>query len=224
MLKVSVYITLFSVIVFFISCISIFGWEKTSQVSSEFVGRIPPKLRAWERASRDSAGLAPLPEASREAVVQAYAAALWGLRGLVADHTWVSIKPKGASSYTVYEVIGWRRAKGYDSVLRMEKDIPDRLWYGKKPRVLIDLRGEKAEQIIGKIHAAASRYPYKNEYSMVFGPNSNTFTAWISCQVPELNLKLSHRAIGKNYLKDCRKKSTGWFRQTKCKNYQNQTI
>ena len=222
MLKVSVYITLISVVVFFISCISIFGWEKTSQVSTEFVDRISPKLRAWERASRASAKLAPLPETSQEAVIQAYAAPLWGLRGLVADHTWVSTKLKGASSYTVYEVIGWRMAQGYDSVLRMEKDIPDRLWFGKKPRVLIDLRGEKAEQIIEKIHAAASRYPYKNEYSMVFGPNSNTFTAWISCEVPELNLKLSHRAIGKGYLKNCQgRKFKSWLKQTKRESYQN---
>lgn len=203
MSKFMLRIILFSIFVFFISCISIFGWGKTSKTSTEFVKRIPPKMRAWERASRESAKLAPLPKKSKEAIVQVYAAPLWGLRGWVADHTWISTKPKNASSYTVYEVIGWRIAKGYDSVLRMEQDIPDRLWYGKRPRVLIDLRGEKAEQMIDKIHTAASQYPYKNEYSMVFGPNSNTFTAWVSCQVPELNLKLSHRAIGKNYLKNC---------------------
>lgn len=196
-------IILFSTLGFFISCISIFGWEKASKTSTKFVKQIHPKLRAWEKASRESAKLAPIPEKSKEAVVQVYAAPLWGLRGLVADHTWISTKPKGGSSYTVYEVIGWRMAKGYDSVLRIEKDIPDRLWYGKMPKALIDLRGKKAEQLIEKIHAAASHYPYKNEYSMILGPNSNTFTAWISCKVPELNLKLSRRAIGKGYLKNC---------------------
>lgn len=164
-------------------------------------------MRAWERASRVSAELAPLPKDSKEAVVQAYAAPLWGLRGLVADHTWISTKSKRASSYTVYEVVGWRIAKGYASALRVEKDIPDRLWYGKKPRILVEFQGKEAEQLIESIQAAALEYPYKNEYSMIFGPNSNTFTAWISCKVPKLNLKLSRRAIGKNYLKDCRKKS-----------------
>jgi len=39
----------------------------------------------------------------------------------------------------------------------------------------------------------------------MFGPNSNTFTAWMACKVPELNLKLSDPAIGKNYLKNCKK-------------------
>lgn len=208
MLKLVFYTILSVGLLFFISCISIFGWEKTSKTSTQLASRIPPKLRAWERVSRASANLAPLAEKNKGAVVQVYAAPLWGLRGLVADHTWVSTKPKGAASYTVYEVIGWRVAKGYDSVLRMEKDIPDRLWYGKMPKVLVDLRGEKAEQMIEKIRTAASLYPYKKEYSMVLGPNSNTFTAWISCKVPELNLKLSRRAIGKNYLKNCQEKDT----------------
>ena len=206
MLKFSLYIILCSAVVFFISCISIFGWEKTSKASTEFVSRIPSKMRAWERASRASAKLAPLPQENKEAIVQAYAAPLWGLRGLVADHTWISTKQKGASSYTVYEVIGWRMASGHDFALRMESDIPDRLWYGKQPRTLIDLRGEEAEQMIDRIHTAAAQYPYKKEYSMVFGPNSNTFTAWISCKIPELNLKLSRRAIGKNYLKNCQQR------------------
>ena len=205
MSKFVFYTTHLFVIILFISCTSIFGWEKTSKTSTKIVSRIPPKLQAWERASRDSANLAPLPKKNKETIIQVYAAPLWGLRGLIADHTWISTKPKGASSYTVYEVIGWRLAKGYDSVLRIEKDIPDRLWYGKQPRTLIDLRNEEAEQIIDKIYTAALQYPYKKEYSM-FGPNSNTFIAWILCEVPELNLKLSRRAIGKNYLKNCQKR------------------
>ena len=205
MLKFLFYATGFFTLAFFVSCISIFGWEKTSKPSTDFVRRISPKLRAWERASRASANLAPLPKENKEAIIQAYAAPLWGLRGWVADHTWISTKQKGASSYTVYEVIGWRIAKGYDSVLRIEKDTPDRLWYGKRPRVLLNLQGRKAQQIIDKIHTAALQYPYKKEYSMT-GPNSNTFTAWILCKIPELNLQLSRRAIGKGYSKNCNPK------------------
>lgn len=200
------YFSLFPMLFICPSCITIFGWEKASKTSTKVVKKVPPSLRVWEKTSRDSAKLAPLPEKYKEAVIQVYAAPLWGLRGKVADHTWLSTKAKGASSYTVYEVSGWRTAKGYDSVLRIEKDIPDRLWYGNKPRVLLDLRGQQAEQIIGKIHKAALLYPYKKEYVAALGPNSNTFTAWILCHVPELNLTLSRRAIGKNYLKNCRKK------------------
>ena len=110
-------VALFLIVILFISCISIFGWEKTSDFSKELADSVPPKLRAWERASRDSAKLAPLPEENQSAIVQIYAAPLWGLRGLVADHTWVSTKARGAFSYTVYEVIGWRIAKGRGMIL-----------------------------------------------------------------------------------------------------------
>ena len=201
MLKVSSLVLFLSVLLF-IPCISVFGWDRVSLAGKEFIDSVPPKLRAWERADRSSAKLAPLPEENQAAVVQIYAAPLWGLRGLVADHTWISTKAKGADFYTVYEVIGWRMATGHDSVLRVEKDLPDRLWYGKKPRILVDLREEKAEKLIDKIRKAAFQYPYKKRYAML-GPNSNTFIAWIACQVPELNLKLSRRAIGKAYLKNC---------------------
>ena len=206
MKELILYLSLVPALVGCTSCISLFGWEKVSKRATKAVKKIPKNLRAWERASRESAKLAPLPKEYKEAIVQVYAAPLWGLRGKVADHTWISTKAKGASSYTVYEVIGWRAVKGYDSVVRIEKDIPDRLWYGKKPRILIDLRRGKAEQLVEKIHKAALLYPYKKEYSAAFGPNSNTFIAWIACHVPELNLKLSRRAIGKTYLKNCQKK------------------
>ena len=165
------------------------------------------KSGGWRTASRASSRLAPLPKDSKEAVVQVYAASLWGLRGKFADHTWIAAKKAGAASYTVYEVIGWRKmAKEHDTVLRIERDIPDRLWFGSRPRLLADFRGGAAGRLIGKIHAAALAYPHKTEYSMVFGPNSNTFTAWIACRVPELRIKLSRRAIGKNYLKGCKSK------------------
>ncbi len=41
----------------------------------------------WRTASRDSAGLAPLPKDTPEAVVQVYAARAFGWRGAVAVHT-----------------------------------------------------------------------------------------------------------------------------------------
>ena len=183
-LRVGLYIISLSIVLIIASCISNSG--------------------GWKTATRASAKLAPLPLKHQEAVVQVYRAPLWGLRGLVADHTWISTKKNGASSYTVYEVIGWRKMSSrHNSVLRIEKDLPDRFWYGNEPRVLADFRGRQAEKLIHKIHTAALEYPYKKDYSMAPGPNSNTFTAWIACKVPELQLKLSHRAVGKGYLKSC---------------------
>ena len=150
----------------------------------------------WRTASRESAQIAP-PANEGQAVIQVYAAAVWGWRGWFADHTWFATKEKNADQYTVLEVIGWRARRGLP-VVRIAKDIPDRHWFGQRPRLLLDIRGQRAEHLIPKIHQAAANYPYPDQYAML-GPNSNTFTAWIAQQVSTLNLSLSMRAIGKNF-------------------------
>ena len=152
----------------------------------------------WRSASRESAGVAPDPASVSDAVVQVYAARVWGWRGVFADHTWVAAKAAGADYYTVYEVIGWGlRRRG--TALRIARDTPDRKWFGAQPRILADLRGAQAEAVAAKVDDAARRYPYPKEYRAFPGPNSNTFTAWIAEEVPELNLRLPLRAVGKNY-------------------------
>lgn len=152
----------------------------------------------WREASRESANLAPQPADEPRAVVQAYAAKVWGWRGWFADHTWVATKAAGAQQWTVYEVIGWRLRRG-GSAVRIANDVPDRKWFGNTPKLLVDIRGDNATDLIGKIADAANTYPYPDSYSAFPGPNSNTFTAWIAQQVPEMNLILPARAIGKNY-------------------------
>lgn len=152
----------------------------------------------WRSASRESIGVAPLPVEEPGAVVQVYAAKVWGWRGWFADHTWVAAKPSGAEQYTVYEVLGWRIFRGR-SVVRIEEDLPDRRWFGSEPRILADLRGSLAEAVAKKVDEAARSYPYPDKYRIWPGPNSNTFTAWIAQQVPELGLNLPMRAIGRSY-------------------------
>ena len=152
----------------------------------------------WRSASRDSAGVAPLPAAEPRAVVQVYAAKVWGWRGWFADHTWVATKPADGAHYTVYEVVGWRVFRGRPAV-RIARDVPDRKWFGATPEVLADLRGPGAAAVAAKVDAAARRYPYPDEYRAFPGPNSNTFTAWIAREVPELGLRLPFRAVGKSY-------------------------
>ena len=85
------------------------------------------------------------------------------------------------------------------SVTRIARDIPDRLWFGAKPRLLLDLRGEKAAALIGKIESAARNYPWPDKYRAFPGPNSNTFIAWIAREAPELDLHLPWRAVGRSY-------------------------
>ena len=58
------------------------------------------------------------------------------------------------------------------------------------------------DAIIKKIDAAARSYPWQDDYTVYPGPNSNTFTAWVAKQVPELRLDLPPTAIGKDYLGD----------------------
>ena len=153
----------------------------------------------WYAARRDSSGQAPDPKASQEAVIQVYAARTVGWRGALAVHTWISVKPSGADRYTRYEVIGWGVDQGAPSV-RVDRMGPDNYWFGATPERLIDLRGPEVDVLIDKVKAAVERYPYPQSYVTWPGPNSNTFTAFIAREVPELGLTLPPTAIGKDYL------------------------
>ena len=155
--------------------------------------------KAWWGASRDSAGLAPEPAAVHDAVAQVYAARAFSWRGAFGVHTWISVKPTGAAHFTVYHVVGWRVRRGGSGIV-IERDVPDRLWYGAVPEVLADIRGPGVDEVIAKIDAAARSYPYDDRYTVWPGPNSNTFTAWIARRVPELKLDLPPTAIGKDWL------------------------
>lgn len=154
---------------------------------------------SWRTASRESAGIAPDPATTPEAVVQAYAARAWGWRGVFGVHSWIAVKPARAAAYTVYQVIGWRKMHGRP-VVATGTDVPDRYWFGNRPELLVEVRGDGAGALIARIDAAARAYPFAEEYRMWPGPNSNTFTAFIARAVPALGLELPVTAIGKDYL------------------------
>jgi len=153
----------------------------------------------WRTASREPAGIAPDPSTTRQAVLQVYGATTWGWRGWFAIHTWIASKPTNSAYYTVYEVVGWRQRQGLP-VVRIEKDFPDRFWYGERPRLLKEFRGAGVDNLIASVDRAAKSYPWPDTYSAFPGPNSNTFTAWIATQVPELGLDLPLTAIGSGYV------------------------
>ena len=83
--------------------------------------------------------------------------------------------------------------------MRIYQDVPDRYWYGEKPRILKAHRGPGVDKLIAAVDQAARTYPWKRTYKAFPGPNSNTFTAWIARQVPELGLDLPLSAIGSGY-------------------------
>ncbi len=153
----------------------------------------------WWSAKRDVTGLAPDPASTPEAVVQVYAARAFGWRGAFGVHTWIVVKPADARSYERYEIVGWGVTRGRRAI-RASRGDPDSLWYGNRPELLVDLRGPGVDQVVDKVRQAVARYPYDNQYRLWPGPNSNTFTAEIGRQVPELRLGLPPTAIGKDYL------------------------
>lgn len=150
----------------------------------------------WRTAARHSAGIAPDPATlAGTAIVQVYAAATYGWRGYFAVHPWIIYKRAGEAAYTRYDVIGWGRG----TVVRRNYALPDGLWFGAMPRVLVDHRGAGVEAMIEDIEAAIARYPHADEYRSYPGPNSNTFLAHIGREVPALRLDLPANAIGKDY-------------------------
>ena len=155
----------------------------------------------WRTASRESAGIAPDPAETREAVVQVYAARTWGWRGTFAVHTWIAVKPTDAPAFTVYEVIGWRAHRGL-SALAVHHRPADGRWFGAEPEILFDLRGPEVDAVIQRIDAAARSYPFADSYRVWPGPNSNTFTAHVVREVSELTVDLPPTAIGKDFLTD----------------------
>jgi len=151
------------------------------------------------KANRASAGMAPDPRVTNEAVLIVYGADTWGWRGWFAIHTWIAAKRTGEGSYTVYDVVGWRSRHG-QPIMMITQGIPDRYWFGHKPRVLKEHRGAGVDKLIDAVDRAAQAYPWKTTYSVFPGPNSNTFVAWIAKQVPELELDLPFSAIGSGYV------------------------
>ena len=151
---------------------------------------------SWASAPRHSAGIAPDPAQLVDlAIVQVYAAPTYGWRGFFAVHPWIIYKRRGETAYTRYDVVGWRAPQ----VVQRNYALPDGLWYGKSPELLVEHRGEGVESMIDEIEAAVASYPYAHEYRSYPGPNSNTFLAHIGRQVQALKLDLPANAIGKDY-------------------------
>lgn len=153
----------------------------------------------YRTANRDSAGIAPDPAETPEAVVQVYSARAFNWRGLFSMHTWIATKTENAPHYTVHQVVGWRVRRNLPA-LSSAPDIPDRNWFGHRPDVIADLRGPEATAAIAKITEATETYPYAEQYGLWPGPNSNTYTAHVARHVPELGVALPANAVGKDFL------------------------
>ena len=154
----------------------------------------------WSQSRRDSSGQAPRALEHPDALILVYGARTYNWRGAFGIHTWIATKRAQASGYRVHQVIGWNLYRGRSAVSSSDDEAPDFYWFNARPQILAQVKGQRAEALIDRIEAAVAAYPYPNEYRAWPGPNSNTFTAFVARQVPELGLDLPANAIGKDYL------------------------
>ena len=123
-----------------------------------------------------------------EPVVQIWGARARGFKGIFGVHSWIAVKPSGATEYTVYEVIGWRLRRS-DTAVVVRTRAPN-LWLGAQGMLYAEKRGRGVEALIQRIDTLAREYPYANTYTLWPGPNSNTFVAWIARALPDLEADL----------------------------------
>lgn len=174
-------------------CLALAAQTSLAQGSSQ-AAEVPG--RNWATAARHSAGIAPDPaQLANSAIVQVYAAPTYGWRGFFAVHPWIIYKRQGETTFTRYDVVGWRAPH----VVQRNYAVPDGFWYGSPPELLVDHRGDGVDAMIDTIEAAVASYPHADEYRSYPGPNSNTFLAHIGREVPALRLDLPANAIGKDY-------------------------
>lgn len=133
-----------------------------------------------------------------EPVVQVWGARTRGAKGIFGVHTWIAVRPRNETEYTVYEVVGWR-LRWTDTAVVVRNRAPNH-WFGAEGELYAEKRGAGVDALIQRIDKLAREYPYANTYTLWPGPNSNTFVAWIARSVPELEADLPATAIGKDYI------------------------
>lgn len=150
---------------------------------------------SFSEADWSASGVLPPPKVDTEAVVYVLAGRTGRWKGIFAHHSWIVVKPRGASRYTRYDVVGW------GNPVRTDAYPPDGRWYSDTPVIVATLRGAAAERAIPRIRDAVAAYPYaaRGSYTIWPGPNSNTFVATIVRTVPDLATGLLPTALGKDY-------------------------
>jgi hypothetical protein len=153
----------------------------------------------WRTADRSSAGIAPQPHEEEQALVHVYAARAFRWRKYFAVHCWIATKEKKADHYRTYHVTGFGVKNGARSV-RIQRDIPDRKWFGADPELLVELKGDNAERAIPQIQELAENYFYHDHYQVWPGPNSNSFVSHILRNIDGVGVELPPHAIGKDWI------------------------
>ncbi|MDA9189531.1 DUF3750 domain-containing protein [bacterium] len=154
--------------------------------------------KSWREASRESVHIAPKASELKEAIFQIYYARAFSWRGAFGVHPWIAWKSLEDKSYTVAQVTSWNRRRSKSTVSVVE-DLPDRMWFDHRPHLLLEIRGEQAQEIIAQLPKLISEYPFQDSYTLWPGPNSNTFVSYIIRNIDEIKIELPPHAIGKDY-------------------------
>ena len=154
----------------------------------------------WRLADRSSAGLLPPAAQMPSAVVRVYSARTVSWRGILATHSWIVVKAKGATAYQRFDYTAW------GGPIWVDRFAADGRWFGSTPEQVFAADGDEAAAMIPTIRAAISgyRYPNPGDYTLWPGPNSNTFVAAIMSAVPQMRASLPATAIGKDFPYDGR--------------------
>lgn len=151
--------------------------------------------RSWRDADWSSSGSLPAARDFPEARVIVFSGRTGGWKGVLAVHSWVVVKARNAQSWTRYDVVGW------GTPVRINGWAPDGMWYGNRPTVVADIRGDEAAALIPRIDAAVRGYQYSNagDYRIWPGPNSNTFVATVLRAAPEIGATMPPNAVGRDF-------------------------
>lgn len=103
------------------------------------------------------------------------AARTGGIRGVMAEHCWLLLKPAGGA-WERCDVVG-RRARTGRIGLQRNARSPREGWAGRAGRAVLTLHGPLAAAALLEITAAIARYPDAARYRSWPGPNCNSFVA-----------------------------------------------
>jgi hypothetical protein len=151
--------------------------------------------RSFRDADWSSIGSLPPAAEYPQARVLILSGRTGGWKGVLAVHSWIVIKRENATRWTRFDVVGWGEP------VRVNGWAPDGRWFGDRPTVVVDVKGQEAAKLIPKIEAAVKdyRFSHAGDYRVWPGPNSNTFIATIMRAVPELATALPPNAIGRDF-------------------------
>lgn len=134
-----------------------------------------------------------------DAVALVGSAALGGPLVGVARHPWVALRERNGQLWERWEVMCCPDGGEHGTVRRTHIDpLDDHGGGGGDVRLHGVWRGRQAERIIACVREAAPRYPYRDEYLVWPGPNSNTFVDYL-IRACDLHVELPATAIGRSY-------------------------